>query len=105
MTGITYREFLQRFTDDQEIGREISCLTVRVYYDNGSDVGRIIYDRLSSRSTHELLSARDAACARQYANNHPKSRNQNSWADQPGFRRLVQLNNVEADGLYDDHAA
>jgi hypothetical protein len=58
--------FFQRFRDDQEIGRDITDRTLEVYYDNGTDVGRVVQDRRSTRSHAELLDPDSAVTARHW---------------------------------------
>jgi hypothetical protein len=60
-------DFVSHFRDDQEIGRDSTYHTLEVYYDNGTDVGRIVEVRPSTRCQADLLTPDNADIARQWA--------------------------------------
>jgi hypothetical protein len=66
MTGMTRTEFLKRFADDQEIGRDITATHVAVYYDNGQNVGRWIEDRRTTQGYGEPIDREHAEAARHW---------------------------------------
>ena len=59
-------QFFQRFRDDQEIGRDHTDATLEVYFDNGTDVGRIVEHRPTTRCQSEILTPDNAAVARHW---------------------------------------
>jgi hypothetical protein len=67
MTGMARTEFLQRFSDDQEIGRECTDARLEVYYDNGQHVGRWLENRRTTQGHGELIPEEHAATARHWS--------------------------------------
>ncbi len=57
-------KFFKRFTDSQEIGRDITDTQLTVFYDNGKDVGQWRQDRSTTVGMGSILAADDAEMAR-----------------------------------------
>jgi len=57
-------EFFKRFSDSQEIGRDITDSRLSVFYDNGREVGCWREDRRTTIGKGEVLSEKDAELAR-----------------------------------------
>jgi hypothetical protein len=81
MTGMTYRELLQRFTEAQEIGRELSDTQLTIYFDNGEHVGRWLENRRTTQGYGELIPDEHAATARHWCRRlRQKERDANAQA-------------------------
>jgi len=69
-------DFFKRFSDSQEIGREISDSHLSVFYDNGREVGCWREERRTTIGKGEALSEKDAELARYWFQNafghHPR---------------------------------
>jgi hypothetical protein len=63
---VNYTEFVQRFPEDKEIGRDITDAELAVYCDNGTDVGIWRQDRRTTCGKGEVLSHADAEMARHW---------------------------------------
>jgi hypothetical protein len=63
---MSWAEFARRFHHGQEIGRDATDEQLRVYYDNGHEVGCVRQDRHTTTSTLEILGEDDAASARDW---------------------------------------
>jgi len=66
---VKYTEFVRRFPEDKEIGRDITEDEVVVFSDNGTDVGAWRMNRRTTEGQGEVLSPNDAEMARHWYRN------------------------------------
>ena len=59
-------QFFKRFSDSQEIGRDITDSRLSVFYDNGREVGCWREDRRTTIGMGEVLGEKDAELARDW---------------------------------------
>ena len=59
-------EFFKRFTDHQEIGRDITDAHLSVFYDNGREVGLWREERATTIGAGSVLAPHDAEMARNW---------------------------------------